>query len=204
MNSKERIELFLKYQNEKMSFEDISKKLEIKPDTLRRTLNKNWYKSNKGIYEKKVDDSQLSFSVLNTTNNSDKSKVKGSNKKTKDISKNKNESNKKESAKKKKTTTPKKDRKINISQEDLDKLCEVYDWYIEVRDNKALKPKKLSNKKDILLENENITDFKSVNIRVEKETWEDFERLCSNSSFNKKEIITQALKDFMKTYKNLL
>lgn len=204
MNSKERIELFLKYQNEKMSFEDISKKLEIKPDTLRRTLNKNGYKSNKGIYEKKVDDSQLSFSVLNTTNNSDKSKVKGSNKKTKDISKNKNESNKKESVKKKKTTTPKKDRKINISQEDLDKLCEVYDWYIEVRDNKALKPKKLSNKKDISLENENITDFKSVNIRVEKETWEDFERLCSNSSFNKKEIITQALKDFMKTYKNLL
>ena len=114
MNSKERIELFLKYQNEKMSFEDISKKLEIKPDTLRRTLNKNGYKSNKGIYEKKVDDSQLSFSVLNTTNNSDKSKVKGSNKKTKDISKNKNESSKKESAKKKKTTTPKKDRKINI------------------------------------------------------------------------------------------
>ena len=49
MNSKERIELFLKYQNEKMSFEDISKKLEIKPDTLRRTLNKNVYKSNKGI-----------------------------------------------------------------------------------------------------------------------------------------------------------
>ena len=86
----------------------------------------------------------------------------------------------------------------------MDKLCEVYDWYIEVRDNKALKPKKLSNKKDISLENENITDFKSVNIRVEKETWEDFERLCSNSSFNKKEIITQALKDFMKTYKNLL
>ena len=204
MNSKERIELFLKYQNEKMSFEDISKKLEIKPDTLRRSLHKNGYKSNKGVYEKKVDDSQLSFSVLNTTNNSDKSKVKGSNKKTKDISKNKNESNKKESAKKKKTTTPKKDRKINISQEDLDKLCEVYDWYIEVRDNKALKPKKLSNKKDISLENENITDFKSVNIRVEKETWEDFERLCSNSSFNKKEIITQALKDFMKTYKNLL
>ena len=173
-------------------------------ETVRRTLNKNGYKSNKGIYEKKVDDSQLSFSVLNTTNNSDKSKVKGSNKKTKDISKNKNESSKKESAKKKKTTTPKKDRKINISQEDLDKLCEVYDWYIEVRDNKALKPKKLSNKKDISLENENITDFKSVNIRVEKETWEDFERLCSNSSFNKKEIITQALKDFMKTYKNLL
>ena len=204
MTSNQRIDEFLKLQDKGISLDEIASTLGIKPQTLKRDLNKNGYKSNKGIYEKKVDDSQLSFSVLNTKNNSDKSKVKGSNKKTKDISKNKNESNKKESVKKKKTTTPKKDRKINISQEDLDKLCEVYDWYIEVRDNKALKPKKLSNKKDISLENENITDFKSVNIRVEKETWEDFERLCSNSSFNKKEIITQALKDFMKTYKNLL
>ena len=86
----------------------------------------------------------------------------------------------------------------------MDKLCEVYDWYIQVKDNKALQVKKTSNKKDILLENGNVKDIKSVNIRVDKETWEEFERLCSNSSFNKKEIITQALKDFMKTYKNLL
>ena len=73
-----------------------------------------------------------------------------------------------------------------------------------MKDNKAFKPKKLSSKKDVLLDETNINDFKSVNIRVDKQTWEDFERLCSNSSFNKKEIITQALKDFMKTYKNLL
>ena len=39
MNSKDRIELFLKYQSENMSFEDISKKLEVKPTTLRRSLN---------------------------------------------------------------------------------------------------------------------------------------------------------------------
>ena len=110
----------------------------------------------------------------------------------------------KEEGVKKKTAKPKKDRKINISQDDMDKLCEVYDWYIQVKDNKALQVKKTSNKKDILLENGNVKDIKSVNIRVEKETWEEFERLCSNSSFNKKEIITQALKDFMKTYKNLL
>ena len=86
----------------------------------------------------------------------------------------------------------------------MDKLCEFYDWYIQVKDNKALQVKKTSNKKDILLENGNVKDIKSVNIRVEKETWEEFERLCSNSSFNKKEIITQALKDFMITYKNIL
>ena len=52
MNSKDRIELFLKYQSENMSFEDISKKLEVKPTTLRRSLNKYGYKSNNWIYEK--------------------------------------------------------------------------------------------------------------------------------------------------------
>ena len=57
MNSKDRIELFLKYQSENMSFEDISKKLEVKPTTLRRSLNKYGYKSNNGIYEKEIQKS---------------------------------------------------------------------------------------------------------------------------------------------------
>ena len=202
MNSKDRIELFLKYQSENMSFEDISKKLEVKPTTLRRSLNKYGYKSNNGIYEKSTDESQISFEDIKNSSKSVKSNAKGNNK-IKNKSK-KSEITQKEEGDKKKTAKPKKDRKINISQDDMDKLCEVYDWYIQVKDNKALQVKKTSNKKDILLENGNVKDIKSVNIRVEKETWEEFERLCSNSSFNKKEIITQALKDFMKTYKNLL
>ena len=203
MNSKDRIELFLKYQKQNMSFEDISNKLGIKASTLRRSLNKNGYKSDKGIYVKSIDESQISFEDIKDTKKSSKSKIKGNNS-TKEINKNKENINSKENVNKKRKTTPKKDKKINISQEDIDKLCEVYDWYIEVKDNKVFKPKKLSNKNDVLLDKTNINDFKSVNIRVDKQTWEDFERLCSNSSFNKKEIITQALKDFMKTYKNLL
>ena len=209
MSSKDRVELFLKYQNENMPFEEISKKLEVKPDTLRRTLNKHGYKSDKGIYVKKIDESQISFDGINN-NESIKAKVKGKSNKTKGESKTKETvkvkevKKKKDEQKTKKLVKVKKDKKINVTQEDMDKLCELYDWYIEVKDCKALKPKKTSNKKDIVLDNENIKDVKSVNIRVEKETWEDFERLCSNSSFNKKEIITQALKDFMKTYKNLL
>ena len=156
MNSKDRIELFLKYQKQNMPFEDISNKLGIKASTLRRSLNKNGYKSEKGIYVKSIDESQISFEDIKDTKKSSKSKIKGNNN-TKEINK-----------------------------------------------NKAFKPKKLSSKNDVLLDKTNINDFKSVNIRVDKQTWEDFERLCSNSSFNKKEIITQALKDFMKTYKNLL
>ena len=99
---------------------------------------------------------------------------------------------------------PKKDRKINITQEDLDKLCEVYDWYMEVKDLKSMKSNSSKNKKDIKIEDTNLESLKSTNIKVDKKTWEDFERLCSNSKFSKQEIITQALKDFMKEYKNLL
>ncbi len=202
MNSKDRIELFLKYQNQNMSFEDISEKLEMKPATLRRNLNKNGYKSEKGIYVKSIDESQISFDNVNSTKKSSKSKLKT--KDTKEKSKTKETIKPKEKVNKKKSTIPKKDKKINICQDDIDKLCEVYDWYIEVKDNKVFRPKKESNKKDIVLDTEEISDVKSANIRVDKQTWEDFERLCSNSSYNKKEILTQALKDFMKVYKNLL
>lgn len=203
MNSKDRIELFLKYQEQNMSFKDISNKLEVKPATLRKNLNKNGYKSEKGIYVKSIDESQLSFKDTNDIKKGSISEINGNNK-TKEVSKNKETINTKEKVKKKRITTPKKDKKINISQEDIDKLCEVYDWYIQVKDNKVFKPKGTSSKKDILLDNSHINDFKSVSVRVDKQTWEDFERLCSNSSFNKKEIITQALKEFMKLYKNLL
>lgn len=224
MNSNERVELFLKYQDENMSFKDISEKMDIKPTTLRRTLNKYGYKSDKGKYVR-VDNiqsevNQITFEDINKNTKSNNSKEKEKSKDTikkKSNSKKSQKDNKKEVISKKTTNnkkqevnekhrkiTPKKDRKINITQEDLDKICEVYDWYIQVRDMKALNPKKLSNKKDINIEDNNIENVKSVNIRVDKDTWEDFERLCSNSSYNKKEIITQAIKDFMKTYKNLL
>ena len=86
----------------------------------------------------------------------------------------------------------------------MDKLCEVYDWYLEVKDYKSMKPKRTSKKKDVLIDNLEIKELKSTSIKVEKNTWEEFERLCSNSEFSKQQIITQALKDFMKEYRNLL
>ena len=79
-----------------------------------------------------------------------------------------------------------------------------YDWYMEVKDLKSMKIKAKTNKKDIKIEDTNIDTLKSTSIKVDKKTWQDFERLCSNSKFTKQEIITQALKDFMKEYKNLL
>ena len=95
----------------------------------------------------------------------------------------------------------KKDKKINLTQEDLDKLCEVYDWYLEIKDCKSLKPKK--TKKEIFVDFEK-TEDKTVSMKVDKGVWEDFLRLCSNTSHDRKTLVTQALSDFMKVHKDLL
>lgn len=176
MDSIKRVDKFLKLQEQGMSLEEIASTLGIKPQTLRRDLNKSGYKSVKGRYIKNNFE-QVQFKETDVTIKTEKTIPK------------------------KKSIKPKKDKKINLTQEDLDKLCEVYDWYLEVRDCKSLKRKK--PKKDIVVDFEP-TEDKNVSIKVDKGVWEDFLRLCSNSGHDRKTVITQALSDFMKTYRDLL
>lgn len=225
MKDKERIKKFIELQNKGLKLENIALELGIAKTTLRVFLNKNGYKMYNGIYKLKDESAefkQIEFEESKSSNNKStkitKSK-KTSNKEDKTkkevIKKVDNKSNKQSKSKQSLNTdtiqkknvkmkSVRKDRKINITQEDLDKLCEVYDWYMEVKDLKTIKSKQKNNKKDIKIENSNIENLKTTSIKVDKSTWEDFERLCSNSQFSKIEIITQALKDFMKEYKNLL
>lgn len=205
MTSNQRIDEFLKLQNKGISLDEIASTLGIKPQTLKRDLNKNGYKSVKGKYIKKDEKSQnvsiqVSFvdNELNQKNNEKKAK-KTTPKKTKVAE----QSNKNEKVKVKntKTSKTKKDKKINLTQEDLDKLCEVYDWYLEIKDCKSLKPKK--TKKEIVVDFEK-TEDKTVSMKVDKGVWEDFLRLCSNTSHDRKTLVSQALSDFMKVHKDLL
>ncbi len=205
MTSNQRIDEFLKLQDKGISLDEIASTLGIKPQTLKRDLNKNGYKSVKGKYIKKDEKSQnvsiqVSFvdNELNQKNNEKKAK-KTTPKKTKVAE----QSNKNEKVKVKntKTSKTKKDKKINLTQDDLDKLCEVYDWYLEIKDCKSLKPKK--TKKEIVVDFEK-TEDKTVSMKVDKGVWEDFLRLCSNTSHDRKTLVTQALSDFMKVHKDLL
>ena len=205
MTSNQRIDEFLKLQDNGISLDEIASTLGIKPQTLKRDLNKNGYKSVKGKYIKRDEKSQnvsiqVSFvdNELNQKNNEKKAK-KTTPKKTKVAE----QSNKNEKVKVKntKTSKTKKDKKINLTQEDLDKLCEVYDWYLEIKDCKSLKPKK--TKKEIFVDFEK-TEDKTVSMKVDKGVWEDFLRLCSNTSHDRKTLVTQALSDFMKVHKDLL
>ncbi len=58
MTSNQRIDEFLKLQNKGISLDEIASTLGIKPQTLKRDLNKNGYKSVKGKYIKKDEKSQ--------------------------------------------------------------------------------------------------------------------------------------------------
>ncbi|HBG5342723.1 TPA: DNA-binding protein [Clostridioides difficile] len=226
-NNEDRIDKFLELQSKGIKFADIAQNLKISQSTLRTFLNKKGYKSEKGKYILKDElnynkrlDNDLDNGNLKEEKTKEHEKIKKNNTSNrKKVSTKKKTSNEKvlsksveqiefndtelKNTKPKKNVKPKKDRKINITQEDLDKLCEVYDWYLEVKDYN-IKPKKVSNKKDVHIDDEPIDELKTTRIRIDKDIWNDFERLCSNSNFEKHQILTQALKEFMKKYKNLL
>ena len=81
----------------------------------------------------------------------------------------------------KKKTAPKKDRKINITQEDMDKLCEVYDWYLSVKDTISYNAatEEDSKNKDVVIEETELKDTKKAYLNIDRQTWEDFDVLCS-------------------------
>ena len=209
MASNQRIDEFLRLQDKGISLDEIASTLGVKPQTLRRNLNKNGYKSVNGKYIKDNKESintsvQVSFvdnTLIKNEQNKKENKPKSAKKSSIEKKLKSKEDTKDVTKNKQKSTKVKKDRKINLTQEDLDKLCEVYDWYLEVRDCKSLKPKK--QKKSIAIDFEETSD-KTVNLKVDKGVWDDFLRLCSNSSYDRKTLVTQALYDFMKKHKDLL
>ena len=105
----------------------------------------------------------------------------------------------------KKKTTPKKDRKINITQEDMDKLCEVYDWYLSVKDTISYNAatEEDTKNKDIVIEETDLKDTKKAYLNIDRQAWEDFDVLCSNCGFKKNEVLTQIIKDFLREHRNL-
>ena len=205
MQGNERLNKFLQLQSKNLKFEEIAKEIGLAPTTLRKFLNRAGYKSVNSKYILDRDkENQIMFEQLKDKDTTKKVSIKKSASKKDNLKSKLKKDESKLAVSKTKTRKAKKDRKINITQEDLDKLCEVYDWYMQVKDYKSMKPKSTSKKKDILVEQLEIKELKNTSIKIDKNVWEEFERLCSNSQFSKQQIITQALKDFMKEYKHLL
>lgn len=217
-NDKDKLNRFLELQSNGVKIEDIATTLELEVKSLRRFLNKNGYKSVNGKYKLTEVNKEVKQLELTIDNNKDNTKSKV---KTKDNSKAKKATKDKDavvsrpkaskptketvkSTSSKNTQKKSKNSKVNMTVEDMDKLCEVYDWYLSIKDLKTLQSKKKNSAKDINIEKCDMSNLKSTTIKVDKNTWDEFERLCSNSDYTKQEIITQALKNFLKENKNLL
>jgi chemotaxis protein histidine kinase CheA len=179
-----------------------TKKQVSKKETTKQTTDKTVNNKTTSNHTKTKQEENKTSTRKNTTTKQSASKQTTKKESVKKDSTKEN-SAKKDTVKKTKTRV---DRKINVTQEDLDKLCEVYDWYLQVKDyaNDNLNKIKKSDEKDIFVEDEKIVEFKSTSIRVDLNIWNEFDRLCSNSKYSKSVILTQALKDFMKKNKDLL
>lgn len=199
MTSKDKLKRFLELQSEGVKIDEIADKLDMEIKALRRFLNKNGYKSIKGKYTKQ-EEVKKNVQQLELSINEDKSTTKKQKVKSKPVITNK--STIKNTKTKSKSVS--KATNIKMTAEDMDKLCEVYDWYLSIKDLKTLQPKRKKISKDINIEEFDMSNLKSTSIKIEKSTWEEFERLCSNSEYTKQEIVTQAIKNFLKEYNHLL
>lgn len=115
----------------------------------------------------------------------------------------------KPAAKTKKTASSKrtvkgKNAKVNVTQEDMDKLCEVYDWYLQVKDIDIVEVDKEFKKSSINIDDDIIKEKKRISSVVDEEIWDDFGRLCDNTGLKKGDVLTLAMKEFLLKHKDLI
>lgn len=99
-----------------------------------------------------------------------------------------------------KTKSPK---RVSVTQEDMDKLCEVYDWYLWVKDMDMFKTPPIVENTDIEIEEDIVKEKKKISATVDKEIWDSFDSLCKNTGYKKGEMISKALEDFLLKHKDL-
>lgn len=155
-----------------------------------------------------------SSTTVGNTKKSTRNKKQSSTKATSDKASSKKQSNIKTSASKtsnKKESNPKTakknspSKKITFSQDDMDKLCEIYDWYLLVKELDVLKTINLSDRSSkIELERDIVKEVKRVSLNIDKDVWEDFSALCTNIDQKKNEVLTQIIKNFISDHKDLV
>lgn len=173
-------------------------------DLLNKTDSKN---KDKKSDNKEVKTSSAKTNTTKTnTEKTSSTKASSTNTKTRKITNKNLAANKKNSKAGSAAVTRKSSpKRVSLSQDDMDKLCEIYDWYLLVKDLAPLKKIKLSDKSTkIDLENDIVKESKRVSINIDKEIWEDFDALCSNIGQKKNEVLTQVIKDFINDHKDLV
>lgn len=102
------------------------------------------------------------------------------------------------------TNNKKNNSKVSVTQEDMDKLCEVYDWYLQVKDLNIIYANTNMKKTSLEIDDNIIKDKKRISSIVDESIWEDFSRLCENTCHKKGDVLTQAIKEFLTKHKDLI
>lgn len=94
-------------------------------------------------------------------------------------------------------------KRVSVTQDDIDKLCEVYDWYLEVKDHLIMKNTIEDAPLNIQKNDGIIKVSKKISATVDNDTWEDFSTLCSNTGNKKGDLLTKIIKDYLIKHKDL-
>lgn len=158
--------------------------------------------------DKKLKSTSTAKKNLAKKSEGKKASTKSSATKKKNSKKNTKEKSNKNTSKLNKTssrsTSRVKNSKVNVTQEDMDKLCEVYDWYLQIKDLDLVKANVNMKKSSINIDEEIIKNKKRIASVVDENIWEDFSRLCENTCHKKGDVLTQAIKEFLLKHKDLI
>nr|WP_314504430.1 DNA-binding protein [uncultured Peptostreptococcus sp.] len=102
-----------------------------------------------------------------------------------------------------KTTSKNKTSRVSFTQDELDKLCEVYDWYMAIKDLDPLKQVKHIENTNIKIEEDIIKQAKKVSITIDQDVWENFSTLATNISQKKGPLLTEILKEYLLKHRDL-
>lgn len=102
-----------------------------------------------------------------------------------------------------KTTSKNKTSRVSFTQDELDKLCEVYDWYMAIKDLDPLKQVKHIENTNIKIEEDIIKQAKKVSITIDQDVWENFSTLATNISQKKGPLLTEILKEYLLRHRDL-
>lgn len=102
-----------------------------------------------------------------------------------------------------KTTSKNKISRVSFTQDELDKLCEVYDWYMAIKDLDPLKQVKHIENTNIKIEEDIIKQAKKVSITIDQDVWENFSTLATNISQKKGPLLTEILKEYLLKHRDL-
>ena len=102
-----------------------------------------------------------------------------------------------------KTTSKNKTSRVSFTQDELDKLCEVYDWYMAIKDLDPLKQVKQIENTNIKIEEDIIKQAKKVSITIDQDVWENFSTLATNISQKKGPLLTEILKEYLLKHRDL-